>query len=118
MDEPVPPIFVVPTDGGGDLFVYFSVREAEGDLEPIDVANDEYQLFDVEGRELLASVKGRRTLVSSTGRQAKHVLTEHLRRFFQAADIQTPHQPDWRSFAEASAAAIKGWEPRRRGGGA
>jgi len=113
--RPVPPIFVVPTDGGGDLFVYFKVFDAESELEPIDVANHEYELYDVEGRELSASIDGRRTVISADGLSARDVLTEHLRRFFHAIDVQMPSQSDWRSFAELSAATIEEWESHRRG---
>lgn len=106
----VPPIFVVPTDGAVDLFVYFKVRDAEGDLEPVDVLNHEYELYDGEGRELSASVHGRQTVISSDGRPARAALTDRLRRFFEATEIDTPPQDDWKAFVDSSAKAVEEWQ--------
>lgn len=113
----MPPIFVVPTDGAVDLFVYFNVGDVEGDLEPIDVLNDEYELYDGDGQLLSASVVGRRTVVSSAGGPAREALVGRLQRFFEATDIEMPSQSDWSSFVESSAASIEWWQrqsPRRR----
>lgn len=114
MGEPVPPIFVVPTDGSVDLFVYFEVKDAEADLEPIDVLNQEYRVYDVEGREVSASVNGRRTVLAATGRPARGELIDHLKKFFTGVGIAEPPQSDWYSFAQASAQVIDTWEGRRR----
>lgn len=109
----MPPIFVVPTDGAVDLFVYFKVHDAEGDLEPVDVLNHEYELYDGEGRELSASVHGRQTVISSDGRPARAALTDRLRRFFEATEIDTPPQDDWKAFVDSSAKAVEEWQRAR-----
>lgn len=44
-----PPIIV---DANGDIMFFSSVAELQQSLEPIDVLNGEYQVFDCEGRRL------------------------------------------------------------------
>lgn len=43
------PIFI---DNRGDISAYASVRDAENDIEAIDVRDNEYEAFDSEGRQL------------------------------------------------------------------
>ncbi len=50
----VPPIIVV--EQGGDIEIFQTIREAETYLEPIDVENNEYVIYDSEGRLLTAIV--------------------------------------------------------------
>lgn len=109
----VPPIFVVPTDRSVDLFVYFDVSDAEGDLEPIDVRNHEYELYDGDGRALEVSVQGRRTVISTEGSLARAALTDRLQRFFEATGIEMPPQFEWRTFIESSANAVEEWQRER-----
>lgn len=93
-------------------------REAEGFLEPIDVRNGEFDLYDGDGCLLSASVDGRRTVITSTGVPAREALAGHLQQFFEATHIQMPSQSDWQSFVESSATAIGRWQrPRTRRSG-
>jgi len=50
----VPPIIVV--EQGGNIEIFQTVREAEMYLEPLDVENNEYVIYDSEGRLLTALV--------------------------------------------------------------
>ncbi len=50
----VPPIIVI--EQGGNIEIFQTVREAEIYLEPIDVENNEYVIYDSEGRLLTATV--------------------------------------------------------------
>lgn len=56
MEPPTPPIVV---DENGDLTIFNSVAEAEGHLEPVDVANDEYVAYDAKGRRLRLEIDPR-----------------------------------------------------------
>jgi hypothetical protein len=59
-----PPIIA---DNRGDVLVFDTVAAAESYMEPVDVRNDEYIVFDSEGRFLTPSVesarRGERTLL-------------------------------------------------------
>jgi hypothetical protein len=50
----VPPIIVV--EQGGDIEIFQTMREVEMYLEPLDVENNEYVIYDSEGRLLTAIV--------------------------------------------------------------
>src|SRR5262249_4776397 len=106
------PIFVVDRHGC-DIEVFRSVEEAEGHLEPIDVRNREFEVYDAAGQELSVVTDGNRTRISRDGRVAREALTDRLVRFLRAADIQVPSPSDWPTFVESSAAAIERWRPRR-----
>ena len=49
------PIIVI--DSGGDIALFDSIDSAESYIEPIDVDNGEYQIFDSQGRTMLPKVK-------------------------------------------------------------
>jgi hypothetical protein len=44
----------------GDLSIYDSVSELESHIEPVDVLNSEYEIFDSEGKLLVAKIESRR----------------------------------------------------------
>jgi hypothetical protein len=109
----MPPIFAADRHGP-DIAVFRSVAAAEGFLEPVDVRNEENEVYDAEGRRLLATLSGRRTILRTTGDEPdRDALASRLREFFDAARIDPPPQSDWKSFVESSARAIEQWEQRR-----
>lgn len=82
-----PPIIV---DGEGDVLLFDSVKKAEQYLEPIDVRNNRYVVYDAEGRILrgeivrqFLAVRVKLVPVSEAGAATaalRHVLIEFLRR--------------------------------------
>lgn len=50
----IPPIIVI--EQGGDIEIFQTVRDAEMYLEPLDVENNEYVIYDSEGRLLTATL--------------------------------------------------------------
>ena len=57
VEEPVP---VIVFDRDGEPHVFRSLHEAQGELEAIDVADGEYEVFTLDGRYVCASGDERR----------------------------------------------------------
>jgi hypothetical protein len=70
-----PPIIVnecQQMDAAGDVTLYASVANAELNLEPIDVENDEYFAFDAEGRLLALRTDGQKVTISAAEPEPTH----------------------------------------------
>lgn len=61
-----PPLFLVTSDGG-DADAFTSLEEAVAYVEAIDIINDEYRLFDSDGRRIHLKAMGRDGPVKYSG---------------------------------------------------
>lgn len=75
-----PPLIVAE---GLDLKLYDSVRDAELDLEPVDVQDGCYVGYDSEGRELLLTVREEKIEISAAEASPGH--RRHLAELLRAA---------------------------------
>lgn len=110
-----PPIFLIATDGGGDVTVFRSVDDAARFLEPVDVRNAEYEAYDARGRKLEATARAQNVQLrlDEDGRTHEAELAAHLNTFLRAVGAPTRNSPDnWEDFIDESAAAIRSWEGR------
>lgn len=69
MNELTPPIIVAE---GWDVRLFKSAAEALGSLEPIDVEEGIYQVFDSVGRRLTLGTDGSRVFVSGVDSNSQH----------------------------------------------
>lgn len=107
---PAPPIFVADREGV-DVIVFETIEEAEGFIEPADVASDDVA-FDGRGRRLSARLEGRRTRlsVSEESTDARNELVRRIRAFLQAIGTETPPPTgDWDLFVRLAARSIADW---------
>lgn len=83
-----PPII---TNENGDVSFFESVQDATRCLEPIDVANDEYEIFDAEGFVLKAmATKPIITILEKEPRECrKDHLVNILRSFYSNIVLET-----------------------------
>jgi hypothetical protein len=107
--ELVPPIFVLSTNGGGDLAVYNSLEEAAGDFEPVDVVNHEYDVYDGLGRKLLVHLEGSWTRTSvGSNEPLRAELARRLIDFCDAVGRPVVVSPDdWVEFTRVAAEAVR-----------
>jgi hypothetical protein len=114
MLDPVPPIFVFSRDNDADLVVFEELSDAEVDLEPIDVNNNEFEIFDAAGHLLHASVQRRRTKISVQSEEKDaSALRSRLATFFATIGLSLPAGiVDWDEYITEAASKIRSWSQR------
>lgn len=70
-------------DVPGDVSLFRSVSDAAQYLEPIDVRNNEYFAYSLDGRELLLRVENNRVRIAHSNASDDH--TARIRRLLEAA---------------------------------
>lgn len=86
------PIFIVEDE---DILTFASVRDAQMDLEPIDVKLGGFVAYDSEGRLLQIETDGRSVTISSVEDEPSHQneLEHALRRFLTASNAPQGEDP-------------------------
>jgi hypothetical protein len=86
------PIFIVEDE---DILTFASVRDAQLDLEPIDVKLGDFVAYDSEGRLLRVQTNGRSVTISSAENEPTHPaqLETALRRFLKALNAPQAEDP-------------------------
>ena len=68
---PKSPIFII-NKPGIDIGVFSSIEDAQQQLEPIDVQNDEYVCYDADGVHLGMHLEGNRVIITPAEDNPKH----------------------------------------------
>lgn len=114
--RPTPPIFVTDRNGV-DVAVFYSIAEAEGFMEPVDVKAGEFVVFDAKGRHLDIAIDRGRTIVTVSNEiERRAELVARINDFLEAvgASVETSLK-DWERFVKAAALRIHEWQNGRGG---
>ena len=74
-------------EGPHELYVFDSVAAAEGDLEAIDVKNNEYVLYADDGTAISAAVRDGQVVLTPTGVRQRDQLRERLRTYLTQPSV-------------------------------
>lgn len=86
---------LIAVESGGDVHVFANERDASSYLEPQDVANGEYEIYQENGTKVEASVvrqpgfaKPMKTVLTVTTEERPERLAQLLRSFLQQLPVQ------------------------------
>lgn len=90
---------IIAFEGTGDLHVFTSVADAEAYLEPPDVLQSEYEIWDATGEVMVAEVVQPNRLLGhetvrlvATGRKEAEQLCVRIRQYLQRLNVTTTGQ--------------------------